>query len=581
MGLLTNSLSTSGTGSKHQNTTGFRTDDKSPEYTFSSTTSEGKEPRIPVTIGDGGGDTKEPTSTGGTGTDPGAGTGASGGPTGSNQLPGGGYGGPTPGGGGPTSVDDPSRPIRTPQMWQEFYDRQGFEYDGGFWYDPESGQAYNEYGQKVDDRNRFPMDPQDPFGDGPVYGTPTTTPTVTPQGGGTSWDPSGNPGTVNNPDYDISDLYAEGFESEKSDPLDWTTERAGTSQIPMTGGGDLGQNAPDTMTEGIDPNDPQGYDAHTQEVDPNSLAGARANALLGQDSALAQRAQQMGMLKAASRGLQNTSLGAGAAFGELADRINPLALSEAEHLQNQALSNQNAINTARQFTAGLESRIDEINATLKSNEKIAGAQLQSDERKLGAQIDSQERMFTAEQQNQMAQFNANWTNQARQLQAEMKLQSDQFNISQQNAINMQILQMNTDLNKQYLAGTQAMDLATIQGQFNVLISQNQMAAEFFSSGMQAIGNAMANPELDPSRIASYVAIQQDLIASGLQLMADLNNINFASEDVDLGGGGSGGGGGGGGGGITDPFNPNFNWNDLTPQQQQQILSGFGIGRAGG
>ena len=346
-------------------------------------------------------------------------------------------------------------------------------------------------------------------------------------------------------------LYAQGYESGQS----ITPEMGEMEQGSSVG---AGTNAPGYLGGPTDINGAggTGYNAFTQEVDPNSLSDAQLARILGEDSALTQRARQEGVLMAARRGLQNSSIAAGTAFGALTDRATPLALSNAEILHNQRITNQNAINTAKQLTA-----------QLLSTEGIAEAGITSEEKKLAAQISSTESMFTAEQANQMEQFNTNWVNQAETLAAQMEQQTQQFNISQQNAIDMRIIELNTALNEQYLRGTQAMDLATIQGQFQTLISQNQMAAALFESGMTSIGAAMANHEIPPSQIATYVNIQQNLIQSGLQLLADMNNINF--EDTD----------------FTDVFNPGegfdfSDWfNSLSPEARAEYLAS--VGGAGG
>ena len=249
-----------------------------------------------------------------------------------------------------------------------------------------------------------------------------------------------------------------------------------------------------------------GYDATTQEVDPAALAGERLNLLTSQKSPNMMRAEQQGLLTAASRGLLDSSIAAGAAQGAMVDRATPLALSESEVLHQQALANQAAENRAAEFGAGAENV-----ASLTE-----------------AQLGTEVSMFNVGQEQQQAQFDANWANQAEMLNAEMAQQAGQFNASQQNAINSQIMQMNSSLNEQYLRGTQSMDLATIQGQFNTLIAQNETAGSFFSSAMNAIGQAMADPKMKPEQLAAFVRVQQDMIASGLDMMNNINSIDFGS-----------------------------------------------------
>jgi len=120
-----------------------------------------------------------------------------------------------------------------------------------------------------------------------------------------------------------------------------------------------------------------------------------------------------------------------------------------------------------------------------------------------------------------------WKNKALMLNAELTQQAGQFNASQQNAINSQIMALNTELNTQYLRGTQALDLATIQGQFQTLITNNAIAGEMFSGYMNVIGNIMANPDMDPGRVASAIQIQQNMLTQGLTFIGQINNQDWS------------------------------------------------------
>ncbi len=63
-----------------------------------------------------------------------------------------------------------------------------------------------------------------------------------------------------------------------------------------------------------------------------------------------------------------------------------------------------------------------------------------------------------------------------------------------------------EINRQFLAGTQAIDLAQIQGRYQQLISSNQAAASIYNSYLTSIGEAMANHEITPSRVAQYINV---------------------------------------------------------------------------
>jgi len=100
------------------------------------------------------------------------------------------------------------------------------------------------------------------------------------------------------------------------------------------------------------------------------------------------------------------------------------------------------------------------------------------------------------------------------------------NTAAENTMRTQVMAQNADLNKQYLAGTQAMDLATIQGQYNQLISTNETAARLYDSYFNSIAQSMANNDIPPDRIAQYVNVQQSMLEAGLRMMDQMNTLNL-------------------------------------------------------
>jgi len=414
--------------------------------------------------------------------------------------------------------------------------------DGSTWADPATGQDYtwaNGSYQKADLSNKID----------PVTGMPVTN----TGGSGTSTDPynlqfSSYPTTTVDPAPapSLQDLYAtapaptvaapttvngivsggtaKGANSNYSGLLSSAVNVNSNPSLPGGGTGVIGS---------------EGYDVTERALSEEARASNIAAKVLGQDSPMMQRAEQEGILMAAKRGLQNSSISAGSAMGAMVDKATPIVLQEAQSMTSMELANLEEVNRANAFKAAaknaatltsaqLKSQEGQTVAGLKSTEAIASAQLTSAQKQKAAEIGSQEAMFTAQQANQMAQFNANWKNQANMLNAELTQQASQFNAAQQNNINLQILDMNTRLNEQYLRGTQAMDLATIQGQFQTLITNNAVAGELFAGYMSNIGTIMANPDMDPGRVASSIQIQQNMLVQGLTFLGQMNNLDWST-----------------------------------------------------
>ena len=305
----------------------------------------------------------------------------------------------------------------------------------------------------------------------------------------------------------------------------------------------------------------EGYTADERELTDEALASKILAEMLAQDSPLMQRSKQEGILMAARRGLQNSSIAAGTAMGAMVDRATPIALQQAQSVTSMQMANAAeanralifgaaAANTASLTGAQLQSQEGLVGAQLTSNEALASAQIASNEAmttaqlstqasiasaqiaaanaQMSAQLSSQQALANAQMQQQMKMFDAEWANQASMLNAQLAQQTSQFNVSQQNAINMQIMSMNSALNQQYLQGTQTLDLATLQAQNAYLLQNNAMAGEFWNSQINAAGMLMSNPNVSPGQIAANLKVLQNLTDSGLNFLNGMGTINLSS-----------------------------------------------------
>lgn len=235
--------------------------------------------------------------------------------------------------------------------------------------------------------------------------------------------------------------------------------------------------------------------AKTQDVPKENLASSQLNDITSQSSPLMTRARQEGMLLAARRGLQNSSLAAGAAEGALVDRATPIAQTNAAQLQEQSLANQTAEN---------------------------------DNNKFNAQLGTQNNQFNAGLETDVSKQNADLTTKVSQQNAQQKATNAQQNAAATNTMSSQVLQANSDLNKQYLAGQQSMDLATIQGRYQQLISANETAANLYQSYFNSIGQVMANKDIPPDRVAQLVNVQQSMLEAGLRMMDQMNSVDLGN-----------------------------------------------------
>lgn len=274
------------------------------------------------------------------------------------------------------------------------------------------------------------------------------------------------------------------------------------------------------------------YAAEDLTVTPEMTAKGQLLDITRQDSPLMQRAKQEGMLTAASRGLQNSSIAAGAAQGAMVDRATPIALQDAQTEFQAGGLNQEARNEAAKFAAENEERINTLNA-----------QLGTDVSKFNADQLTQAEIINAQMQTAVEQGNQDAYNRAQLQLAELQTQADLTNADQnfraslqvsdaQNAINRDLMAQVTELNKQYLTGQQALDLASLNNQYQQLISQNEAAASMYQSVFNAMGDILSNKDIDPARATQAINQMGIELSGALEFMQAMNGYTY--------GGGTGG-----------------------------------------
>lgn len=289
--------------------------------------------------------------------------------------------------------------------------------------------------------------------------------------------------------------------------------------------------------------------AATQDVDKSTLASNQLNDITAQDSPLMQRARQEGILSAAKRGLQNSSIAAGAAEGAIVDRATPLAQQNASILNTQALANQEAKNEADKLNAQLGTSVSQQNAALQTDVSKQNANNQTDVSKFNTGIAEDASKFNADVSAKAASQDAAATNSMRE----------------------KVMQANSDLNRQFLSGEQTLDLAQIQGKYQQLISSNAAAAQLYDSYFQSISQTMANSNIDPTRVAQTVAQQQQMLQAGLSLIQGMSTTILGDAGAPLGGTNSAPQVG-----INNPAPPQIP-NVATPENSPGSLTGSGGG----
>lgn len=294
---------------------------------------------------------------------------------------------------------------------------------------------------------------------------------------------------------EMQELYTKSPGVEKADP------------VPQAQASQAGTETRDAVASTVGTSAEQGFNGFTaskQDVSRDAMADVQAARITSQDSPIMQRAREQGMLEAGRRGLQNSSIAVGAAQGAMADRAIPLAQQNAQQVFQQDMANQ-----------AFENRAGEINANLLQERETLNAQLETAVSQNNAEAANRAQAQLADLESRANMFNA-----------ELAQQTELTNVAAENQMRQSVMTQNADLNKQYLAGTQAMDLATIQGQYNQLISTNETAARMYDSYFTGIQSAMANKDITPQRLANMVGVQQEMLESGLRLMDSMNSLDL-------------------------------------------------------
>ncbi len=231
------------------------------------------------------------------------------------------------------------------------------------------------------------------------------------------------------------------------------------------------------------------------QIDPtdSTNAASQLDAITNANSPYVQLAKQQGLLTAAGRGLENSSLGAGASEASAVAAAAPLAEQNASGATQSALQQQQ-----------LQTQTSEFNASQQDAAQELAAQLGTSVSQSNAQLATANNQFNASQQQA----------------------SDAANAAATNSMAAQTAALTEDMNKQDLSGTQAARLAQIQANSNQLIATNQTAASLYAGYMSSMSATMANQNISPGRAADTINAMQSMLDSGLSVIDQINGMSL-------------------------------------------------------
>jgi hypothetical protein len=317
---------------------------------------------------------------------------------------------------------------------------------------------------------------------------------------------------------DMNSLY-----DQNPGTTDATAQNAAAAHATSTNATAAGATSRDASTEKAGA---AGYDANLVDVSNDATSAGQAQKIMSTDSPLMQQAKNSGMLTAASRGLMNSSISAGASEAEMAKAAVPLALQDAQTYATAQTNNQAAINKAAEFSTGAKNTADITNATLGTDVNKTNATLTTDVSKTNAALGTDVSKTNAEGATDVSKANAAMTTKVNEDNADRAYDASKTNAAAANTMVANILSMNTDLNKQFLVGTQALDLQQIGKKYDLLIQNSAEASTLYNNMVQAIGQAMNVPGMTPSTIASYVGVLQTMLSGGLATLDAISGVDL-------------------------------------------------------
>jgi len=251
--------------------------------------------------------------------------------------------------------------------------------------------------------------------------------------------------------------------------------------------------------------------------------------ILEQDSPLMARARTQAGQYANTRGLQNTSMAAGYAEGAMVDRAMPMAQQNAAQAAERERENTRLRQEATTFTAEEENRRNALSAQLGTDVSMFNADQINLGERLSAELATAVEMNDTDAINRIEMQLQDLIRDANAQQADLDFAAEEREAVERQNYNLAIIDRITTMNEQYLRGEQAMDLATIQGDYQLLISTNATAGALSQTLMTGIATILDDPEMTPAEATLKVNRLVKEYEGALAMLAEINGMDFGDE----------------------------------------------------
>ncbi len=220
------------------------------------------------------------------------------------------------------------------------------------------------------------------------------------------------------------------------------------------------------------------FDASLADLGREATVEGRLENLLSQDNPLLARAQQRGLEIAASRGLLNSSIGAGIGVAALMDQALNIATPDAAAMQEETFRNQDAINTALQYNTEAQNLVNRADQAFR--------QQWTEGRQRFGEASTLQRQAYDENLALQQQGHAN------------ELQRIDFTYDNMSEYERDVLQPGR------------VELQNLQGKWNSVIQNNATAGALWSNLLTTTGDVLQSDQLDTQT--------KSIIANGLRDM---------------------------------------------------------------
>ena len=364
-----------------------------------------------------------------------------------------------------------------------------------------------------------------------------------PPGGGGGGGGMGGMGGGTADQTTVQDLYPEDFDIVQAEGVDVPDPTGADAVTVDTDVGVVTADEADTSTDRITDildTGGGGIDAEQTALTDEQRADMELARILEQDSPLMQRARQEAARASNARGLQNTSMAVGAAQGALVDRALPMALQNAQQALQRDLDNTLMRQDASKFTAEQQNQLTELEATLGQDLNIFNTEQLNQATALTAELQTAIEQGNQQAINEINMQLAQLQRDAEAQQADIDFQQNQAVADARNALNAQIMDNITQINKQFLVNMGAADIANINGTYNVLIQTNATAAQIYEGALNAMASVMDDPDMTPAQVSTALEHIQTQLEATMRMIAEINDFDWDFSVGDVTGGAGGG-----------------------------------------